>query len=150
MIRLLVAVTCCLLAGAVASLFVPNLQYPSREKEGEKEEAKDNSTSSSSSCLSALAAVVVGAARSAVHSITCLGAYNCLAALAIVPYFLSASYADNYFQFVVLGTQCGLRAKPQGIGLEGAYVLALFAAGVQAASAFAGPALVGPRKFQFR
>ena len=119
MIRLLVAVTCCLLAGAVASLFIPNLKDPNEESERDLAEEKGEKRPPLASCLSGLAAAVAGAARSAVQSITCLGAYNCLAALAIVPYFLSAAYADNYFQFVVLGTQCGLRSKPQGIGLEG-------------------------------
>lgn len=147
MLRLLVAVTCCLLAGAVASLFVPDLQDPS-SKAGEKGKGE---RASSPRCLSALAGVIAGAGRSALHSITCLGAYGGLAALAIVPYFLSAAYADNYFQFVVLGTQCGLREKPQGgIGLEGVNVLALFGSAVQAAAAFAGPTLVGPHRLQFR
>ena len=148
MLRLLVAVTCCLLAGAVASLFVPDLQDPSKEGEGGEE--TEGEEKASSSCLSALASAAAGAAGSAVRSVTCLRAYDGLAALAIVPYCLSAAYADNYFQFVVLGTQCGLRQKPQGIGLEGANVMALFGSAVQAASAFAGPAMVGPRRLQFR
>lgn len=43
-----------------------------------------------------------------------------LAALAIVPYFLSAAWADNYFQFIIAGTQCGLREPAAGgIGLSG-------------------------------
>ena len=102
------------------------------------------------SCFAAVGAAVADAGASAVRSVTCLSAYNGLAALAIVPYFLSAAYADNYFQFVVLGTQCGLQAKPAGIGLEGANAMALFGSVVQAVAAFAGPALVGPRRFQFR
>jgi hypothetical protein len=163
---LLIAITACLLAGAAASLCVPNLQDPSAGAKGEQdagagggdEEAAGGSAAPPppprASCLSAFASAVaravVDAGTSAVRSITCLSAYRGLAALAIVPYFLSAAYADNYFQFVVLGTQCGLRAKPAGIGLEGASTMALFGSAVQALSAFAGPALVGPRRFQFR
>jgi len=160
MIRLLVAVTCCLLAGAVASLFVPDLQDPSSGggEEGDSAAAaaaaaaEENGETRplAASCAAGLGAAAGGAARSAAAAVTCLRAYHGLAALAIVPYFFSAAYADNYFQFVVLGTQCGLRSKPRGIGLEGANVMALVGSAVQAAAAFAGPAMVGPRNFQFR
>ncbi|KAF8065487.1 RNR2B [Scenedesmus sp. PABB004] len=144
LLYLLVSITACLFAGALASLFVPDLQDPAH--------AADHAGGAGGArrgACAALGAAACGAGRSAVQSITCLSAYNWLAALAIVPYFLSAAYADNYFQFVVLGTQCGLREAPLGIGLSGVNVLALVGSAVQAAAAFAGPALVGPRRFQF-
>ncbi len=113
--------------------------------------SSSSSSSCCSSCLRGLAAVVAEAARSAIRSVTCLSACHYLAALAIIPYFLSAAYGDNYFQFVVMGPRCGFRAKPAGgLGLHGDHVMALFGSAVQAVAAFAGPALVGPRKFQFR
>jgi hypothetical protein len=145
MLYLLIAITACLLAGAVAALFVPNLHPPHAAA------AKDaDADAPRRGACAALLAVVKDAGRSAVQSITCLSAYNWLAALAIVPYFLSAAYADNYFQFVVVGTQCGLREKPAGIGLSGVNLMALFGSAVQAVSAFLGPTLVGPRRFQFK
>jgi len=145
MLYLLIAITACLFSGAVASLFVPNLQDPLHHA---AKDAGDADAAPRRPCA-ALGSVIMSAGRSAVQSITCLSAYNWLAALAIVPYFLSAAYADNYFQFVVLGTQCGLRSKPDGIGLEGINLMALFGSAVQAVSAFAGPMLVGARRFQF-
>jgi hypothetical protein len=155
-LRLLVAITACLLAGAAASLFVPNLRDPSTVAPAggrDEEEAASKARAGrrrAAPCCAAVGAAVADAGASAVRSVTCLSAYRGLAAVAIVPYFLSAAYADNYFQFVVLGTQCGLRAKPDGVGLEGANAMALFGSAVQAVAAFAGPALVGPRRLQFR
>lgn len=154
MLYFLAAMTVCLFAGAVASLFVPNLHEPLTAAAPPVHDASGPAASAQALPKPAPCAGlrVVGAAalQSAVRSVTCLSAYRWLAALAVVPYFLSAAWADNYFQFVVTGTQCALRDAPVGVGLAGVNIVALFGAGVQAVSAFVGPSLVGPRRTQFQ
>ncbi|GBF87564.1 hypothetical protein Rsub_00275 [Raphidocelis subcapitata] len=168
MLYFLVAVAACLLAGAGASLLVPDMHEPPRDafggageegvedakggkggKGGGNDGAAAAPRGALRACFGGVWAALRLAAQSAVQSVTCLSAYRWVAALAIVPYFLSAAWADGYFQFVISGTQCGLRDAPDGVGLSGVNIMALVGSAVQAAAAFAGPAMVGPRRMQF-
>lgn len=111
MLYFLVSITACLIAGALASLLVPNLHEPSPESPALAPDAKDAGGAEAAPPprqppCAGLVSVIRAAAQSAVRSVTCLSAYNWLAALAIVPYFLSAAWADNYFQFVIAGARC--------------------------------------------
>lgn len=149
MLPFLAGITACLFAGALASLFVPDLhEPPAAPAEGGVDTAPPPPPERRA--CAGLRDAAAAACQSAVRSVTCLSAYNWLAALAVVPYFLSAAWADNFFQFVIAGTQCALRDAPSGVGIAGVNAVALFGAGVQAVAAFAGPALVGPRRAQFK